>query len=501
MDAFQHQTLIELSTMPQDASIADRVSVEDHLVLSATADWVSIPKLLLLHHNGRPFEIQIDPTKLPQGLHYCEVHALKPTETWCGPLFRVPITVIKPQDLLESPDIDSTSAIPAPVVEPAPAGFRATPQIAAGFSGPQATGLSSTSGVEFSLASTVGQGSSGGALPPHTFKRGPIHLDAGQELRYFVAVPAGATWAELSIRSGAYDSPKMFLIRATQLVPDMRYTDIEYRNNLTMSPNSDFSAAFKVVGDSIMELTLSQYWSTAGASSLNIELSFHGLTAEPITAVGPASSGLVLAAAAGPHKELVTCPLRRQRIKPEAKLTQLNLSLKPKDTVLEPLLDPRDCLPGGRVAYRLILNYSFSITESGKYKPCVPLTNRYLYDSPFESQLTQIFDAHKRLLYTGDCSPEEVPLGKGDHTARLMLRHDQLGLLDKLKGTCLVLSRKLDAPVTVPVHTSYAAAVTDAKPANESFLAGGDKCVLWLGQPAEDKLPKDAAGTSHVCAI
>ena len=47
---------------------------------------------------------------------------------------------------------------------------------------------------------------------------------------------------------------------------------------------------------------------------------------------------------------------------------------------------------------------------------------RYLYDSPLESQLTQVFDANKRLLYTGDAGPEEVSLVKGDHTARVMLR-------------------------------------------------------------------------------
>lgn len=67
-----------------------------------------------------------------------------------------------------------------------------------------------------------------------------------------------------------------------------------------------------------------------------------------------------------------------------------------------------------------------------------PLT-RYLYDSPLESQLTQLFDARQRLLYTGDAVPgEEVALAKGQHSARVALRHDDRALLDKLKGTCLV---------------------------------------------------------------
>lgn len=63
---------------------------------------------------------------------------------------------------------------------------------------------------------------------------------------------------------------------------------------------------------------------------------------------------------------------------------------------------------------------------------------RYLYDSPLESQLTQLFDGQKRLLYTGDAVPEEVSLVKGEHTARVMLRHDNITLLEKLKNTCLV---------------------------------------------------------------
>lgn len=73
---------------------------------------------------------------------------------------------------------------------------------------------------------------------------------------------------------------------------------------------------------------------------------------------------------------LVSSPLRRQRIKPEAKLTHLNLTLKPQASALEPLLDPRDSLPGGRVAYRLLLSYSFELAEGGKYKASLPLTNR-----------------------------------------------------------------------------------------------------------------------------
>lgn len=36
----------------------------------AAAHWVKAPAVLLLHHNGRGFELELDPTGLPEGLHY-----------------------------------------------------------------------------------------------------------------------------------------------------------------------------------------------------------------------------------------------------------------------------------------------------------------------------------------------------------------------------------------------------------------------------------------------
>lgn len=37
---------------------------------AAAAHWVKAPAVLLLHHNGRGFELELDPTGLPEGLHY-----------------------------------------------------------------------------------------------------------------------------------------------------------------------------------------------------------------------------------------------------------------------------------------------------------------------------------------------------------------------------------------------------------------------------------------------
>ena len=81
----------------EDADVrGERLAVELKLEVRATAPWVRAPALLLLHHAGRSFEIEVDPTALPPGLHTAAVEGYDAGAEWRGPLFRIPITVIKP---------------------------------------------------------------------------------------------------------------------------------------------------------------------------------------------------------------------------------------------------------------------------------------------------------------------------------------------------------------------------------------------------------------------
>jgi tripeptidyl-peptidase-2 len=201
----------------------------------------------------------VDAAALPPGLHYAEVHATIPGQEWRGPLFRVPVTLIKPQNLLRARDIDAAApAAAAAAVVQAPSG-----QQAAAAGAHAGAGASSSSSGGSGSSSSGGSGDAGRALPPHTLRLGPVALHPGQEVRrwlfarrcpvlcmqqaaarhapcrrpcllpegqrplhpcapcraqvrHFVAVPAGATWAELLVRAGAYDTPRVFLIRCTR---------------------------------------------------------------------------------------------------------------------------------------------------------------------------------------------------------------------------------------------------------------------------------------------
>ena len=126
---------------------------------------------------------------------------------------QVPITVIKPQDLLTAPDIDPVEpAAAAAVVVQTPSSYGGSQAAAAAGS----SNLAGADAVGVAGAAAVGNGGSGGeggVLPPHTLHLGPVKLSPGQEVRHFVGVPAGATWAELLVRAGGYDTPRVFLIR------------------------------------------------------------------------------------------------------------------------------------------------------------------------------------------------------------------------------------------------------------------------------------------------
>ncbi|XP_038974715.1 tripeptidyl-peptidase 2-like isoform X1 [Phoenix dactylifera] len=117
---------------------------------------VRAPEYLLLTHNGRSFNIVVDPTNLANGLHYHEVYGIDCRAPWRGPLFRVPITIIKP----------FASAGQPPVV--------------------------SFSNVSFQ----------------------PGHIE-----RRFIDVPLGATWVEATMRTSGFDTARKFFIDTVQICP------------------------------------------------------------------------------------------------------------------------------------------------------------------------------------------------------------------------------------------------------------------------------------------
>ena len=65
-------------------------------------------------------------------------------------------------------------------------------------------------------------------------------------------------------------------------------------------------------------------------------------------------------------------------MKPKAELTHLRIPLRPTEWTLTPLAGARDQLPEQRTIHSLVLTYKFTAEEAGKYKPTVPMLNRWV---------------------------------------------------------------------------------------------------------------------------
>ncbi|KAF3432977.1 hypothetical protein FNV43_RR24079 [Rhamnella rubrinervis] len=145
----------------EDASKLDElVPFEECLEIhSSDPEIVRIPEYLLLTHNGRTFNIIVDPTNLGEGLHYYEVYGVDCKAPWRGPIFRIPITITKPMIVMTRPPL-----------------------------------------VTFSRMSFL-----------------PGHIE-----RRFIEVPLGATWIEATMQTSGFDTPRRFFVDTVQLSPLQR---------------------------------------------------------------------------------------------------------------------------------------------------------------------------------------------------------------------------------------------------------------------------------------
>ncbi|KAF5731190.1 Tripeptidyl peptidase ii [Tripterygium wilfordii] len=139
------------------SNLEDLVPFEECIELHSTEKAVvRTPDYLLLTHNGRSFNIVVDPTQLCDGLHYYEVYGTDCKAPWRGPLFRVPVTITKAMAVKNRPPV-----------------------------------------VLFSRMSF---------LPGHVERR-------------YIDVPLGAKWVEATMRTLEFDTARRFFVDTVQICP------------------------------------------------------------------------------------------------------------------------------------------------------------------------------------------------------------------------------------------------------------------------------------------
>jgi tripeptidyl-peptidase-2 len=198
---------------PDDAKNAERVDFELRLSMSTTADWVSTGNTVLLTHGGQSFRVRVDTNDLEPGVHTSWVEGHDAADPARGPLVRLPITVIVPDDL-NAEDVRLEKSV---------------------------------------------------ELRPGVFHR------------TFIQVPAGAQWADLQLQRRGGELPGLFVVHAVQQLDDRNFRDAEFQEYLNLKPGEKVSRSFAVTGGRVLEFCVCQYWSTPGEHSVDFTLHFRGI--------------------------------------------------------------------------------------------------------------------------------------------------------------------------------------------------------------------------------
>ncbi|KAF9901893.1 tripeptidyl-peptidase II Tpp2 [Lobosporangium transversale] len=418
-----------------------KLAFECRIALVPTESWVRVPEFLFLNGAQRQFEIKVDPTQLTAGsVHFAEIQAFDSSCPARGPVFSIYVTVAKPM------------------------------------------GLTTQSYIKF-----------------ENIQFGPGHIE-----RRLIYVPAGATHADVIIRSSSGvhvpQHAAKFVVYAAQSVPHLRndYTKQGYMIRLGKGSYAEAGAEeqsemkrFSVYSGRTLELCLAQYWDSPGAHSVTVELTFHGLQLSGSTS-GPRT--VFINGADHITRFHVTAPIRREEgLSASISLDTLRKSIRPSESTIKPLVRDRDSLPNSRLMYNLITTYPFKVEASGKetvtVTPRFPSLNDLLYDSPLEV-LIIVSDLNNKVVGYGDVYVKRFKLPKGEYNLRLQIRHESEEILEKYRHLPGIFDFSLTKAQTLEVSGHWPDALAGKKNAFPSVVERGDTRPAFVISSSEH--PKGA---------
>jgi len=393
---------------------------------SSTPDcsFVTCPDHSFLMSNGRGFEVEVDPTNLPPGVHFARIYGHDSQSTSRGFIFSCPITIVVPHNR------DS--------------------------------------------------------LTRYDF--GQMNFGPAETKRFFLDVPLGATFMDVKVKdcrnmAGEDATTRTICIHSVQLMPHTPYRDCESKSFPSISPGETIVKTVAVEGGVTCELVVGRYWSTLGYTEMSCDVEFRGV-----------ESNFGILEVNGSNKFTLFSRLRDETVNPSASLDRWQKPLRPKEGGnIEPCGE-RDILSSGKQVYGLTLEYSDKVEEAGEIKVVAKGLQTFLYESAFESQFFFVYNNDKKVLGRGDCWPDKVKVEKGDITIRVLVKHDDVELLEKLKHMVIYIERSIKA-ISVPMYSTHEAAITNGSKFGKYSLKKGCACSVFGGVPSILKsLPKGAAG-------
>jgi tripeptidyl-peptidase-2 len=442
------------------------LSLELHLLLKSTEEWVTCPESMTLMSANRNFSVRLNTQGLRPGVHYASVHALDASDEARGPLFTVPVTVIVPHSRFVSKD---------------------KPKFHLNDSSEERIELKDN-GLDLST----------------TFR-----LEQGIPNRRFVTVPLGAEWATIKVKSTEATTtvPRILLHAIPFVRGDMPNKECQLKQFFYVNEGVEQEYHIRVKGGSSLEVCLQLLWlSNPSPALVTADIEFHSFN---IRSPNLMSSQPITITAASEFARLgASAPLRAEQLNPECKLKSLLRTLRPNNVYITLGSAGRDSEPPSDAdlasnvieepsrIYEMRLSYQFKV-EGDKpieVRPSFPSLFNQLYDSPVDSQLWSLQDNNSKVITYGSCMHHASPtsLKKGDYTVSLLLRHPRRSTLDQMKDLPCEISMNLPSALSCNLYSELDKASTPAvkddgrKPMEKKLLCKGSFQDIYVARPIDD---------------
>ncbi|EFC49355.1 tripeptidylpeptidase II [Naegleria gruberi] len=408
-------------------------TVTDHKA-NETPKFIKAPEFL--HIPGTfSFVVQINTEILDENnVYFARIDALDCDNMEFGPVFSVPITVMKPYKLVKS-DTE----------------------------------------VEYRKTFTY-------------------QMKSGELYRQYISTPScSIQYCKLSLRADEMDTQKMLVFHATQLLDREAYSKYDTRKFIQVSQSDVSTHNIKTVPNRTLELTFGQFWSSPGQCKITVDVEFYG-----IDSINISNDEIFFDGSEVARKIQLTSSLRNMEMNISAKLDSWKETLSPTNSEDSKLIqiqnNPRNTyFDTEKCSYEMILDYNLKMASDHEIITSLPVLSKLLYECNIESRMLMIFNKNKKLVKVSDYHPEKFKLKKGDYVVRAQFRHDNIATLQKLKNYPLVITHVLAKPISLKLFKHINGALTDVDKQDEKFkLSYGRSNSYALGYSGVEKdLPKE----------
>lgn len=412
-----HEVVVGLEPrFPREANNGRKLAYEIPLRIESTASWVDGPDHLMLTHGGRALQVRVDPTRLGPGLHQAEVQFFDARHPRRGVLARLPVTVMKSAPLGEEP------------------------------------------GRPF---------------------RARVRCDAGSIHRRFLAVPEGATWMDLRVRSLVGSTERTVVLQAQQIVPQRASGDTRWEEYIDLAEGELEGYSVAVEGGRLVEVVLAQYFTSLEPSEYALEVDFHGLV--------PSAERPVLDGSAALSRMEIHAPLREESLEPSIHLGVLRRAVRPQRVAIAPLDPRRDTLPRSRLVHELVMDYAVDLDYDWDLRLHSALATEGVAWDAFTSLLWQVFDANDAVVASGTVDGSKISLPEGEYVVRLQVRHTDAQRLRAIDDAVLFIDLELDEGFDLEAFETATRALTDDEAIESLELArGARRAIFWRHIPWDD---------------